>query len=95
MPYRHQVVDFCLPDDVYEQITADEWLGRAGASEATIATAEIRLGVAIPPDYRAFLSESNGWWGCMMFPNGLAELISIESVQWCRDVFSNLMSLLR
>ncbi len=37
------------------------WLGEPAASEAQIAAAEARLGIALPVSYRAFLRVSNGW----------------------------------
>lgn len=80
--------DFCLPPDVYERVLAERWLGRPGATEAELGAAEARLGVTLPPDYRAFLAASNGWWGCMMFPNGLAQLLPVEDVRWGRDATS-------
>ena len=35
-----------------------------GASEQAIATAEARIGLALPPSYRAFLSLYDGWPRC-------------------------------
>jgi cell wall assembly regulator SMI1 len=59
----------------------DGWLGFPGATEARLAAAESRLGVSLPPSYRAFLRVSNGWrvaspfvyrvWGC-------------EEIEWLR-----------
>jgi hypothetical protein len=46
-----------MPD---HKITAG-WLGEPGASEAEIVSAEQRLGVRLPPSYRAFLAETNGF----------------------------------
>ena len=46
-----------LPPEVIES----GWLGYPGASEADLQRAEIRLGVKLPPCYRAFLKVSNGW----------------------------------
>lgn len=37
------------------------WLGQAGATEEQLAAAEERLGVQLPPSYRAFLGASNGF----------------------------------
>lgn len=42
------------------QARTSGWLGRAPAPEEAIVVAEQRLGVALPADYRAFLSVSNG-----------------------------------
>src|SRR5215217_7845376 len=46
-----------LPDEVL----ATGWLGFPGATPAELAAAEARLGVTLPPSYRAFLATSNGW----------------------------------
>ncbi|MCY1065488.1 SMI1/KNR4 family protein [Nannocystis sp. RBIL2] len=73
--------DFCLEQEVYERVIADHWLGRPGASEEALRAAEERLGLALPADYRAFLAASNGWYCCLMFPNGLACLLPVEEVQ--------------
>ncbi|MFY0534611.1 SMI1/KNR4 family protein [Nannocystis pusilla] len=73
--------DFCLEQEVYERVIADHWLGRPGASEEALRAAEARLGLALPADYRAFLAASNGWYCCLMFPNGLASLLPVEEVQ--------------
>jgi len=37
------------------------WLGAPGATPADLADVEARLGVTLPPSYRAFLQTSNGW----------------------------------
>jgi cell wall assembly regulator SMI1 len=37
------------------------WLGFRGADETQIAATEARLGITLPPSYRAFLKVSNGW----------------------------------
>lgn len=46
-----------VPPEVIES----GWLGYPGASEADLQRAETRLGVRLPPSYRAFLQVSNGW----------------------------------
>lgn len=46
-----------LPPEVIES----GWLGYPGASEADLQRTETRLGVRLPPSYRAFLQVSNGW----------------------------------
>ncbi|MBZ5710780.1 SMI1/KNR4 family protein [Nannocystis pusilla] len=74
--------DFCLAPEVYERVIADHWLGRPPASEEAIRAAEVRLGISLPADFRAFLAVSNGWYGCLMFPNGLAQLLPVEEIQW-------------
>jgi hypothetical protein len=46
-----------LPRDILDS----GWLGYPGATEEQIARAEARLGIALPPSYRAFLRVTNGW----------------------------------
>lgn len=46
-----------LPDEVL----SSGWLGYPGATEEQIFRAESRLGVQLPPSYRAFLKVTNGW----------------------------------
>jgi cell wall assembly regulator SMI1 len=46
----------------YWPVTETGTVLRAGASEAEIAALEARLGVQLPPSYRAFLAISNGAW---------------------------------
>jgi hypothetical protein len=46
-----------LPADV----RTSKWLGFPKATDAQIVTAEQRLGIPLPPSYRAFLKVSNGW----------------------------------
>jgi hypothetical protein len=46
-----------LPPDVLKS----GWLGFEGATETQIAQAEDRLGLVLPPSYRAFLKVTNGW----------------------------------
>src|SRR5437764_1500142 len=43
------------------EVIASGWLGYAPASHEQIEGAEKRLGVTLPPSYRAFLLVSNGW----------------------------------
>jgi hypothetical protein len=52
---REMAVD--LPDEALET----GWLGAPGATPADLADVEARLGVTLPPSYRAFLQTSNGW----------------------------------
>jgi SMI1 / KNR4 family (SUKH-1) len=55
------------------------WLGLPGASEEQLASAERRLGVSLPPSYRAFLSVSNGWW----YPGAFVpRLWTTEEIEW-------------
>lgn len=55
------------------------WLGYAGATEAQISAAEARLGVTLPPSYRAFLKASNGWQETTPF---VKHLWSADKITW-------------
>lgn len=46
-----------LPPEVIES----GWLGYPGATEEQITQVEARLGMILPPSYRAFLKVTNGW----------------------------------
>jgi len=58
---RMQLADSGIAARVPGHKAAANWLGEPGASEAEIASAEQRLGVQLPPSYRAFLALSNGF----------------------------------
>lgn len=65
-----------------EQI-ANRWLGEPPASDEGIAAAERRLGIALPPSYKAFLRASNGWNHPIPF---IRRLAPVEKIGWLRDV---------
>ncbi len=55
------------------------WLGHPGATEEQIKAAEARLGIKLPPSYRAFLQVSNGWQETTPF---IQHLGSTEDISW-------------
>lgn len=67
-----------LPGDV----VASAWLGYDGASEEEIAALEKRLGRRLPPSYRTFLAETNGWRNCGPF---IYKLWPCSEVCWFRE----------
>jgi len=67
------------PDDLSPETVASQWLGYPGATDEQVRRAEDRLGVTLPPSYRAFLRVSNGW-RCLKY-SGL-RLYSTEEVEW-------------
>lgn len=71
-----------IPSD----ILASGWLGYPGADEAQIVETETRLGIQLPPSYRAFLQVSNGWR-----PSDWTELQlwSIGEIDWFRTRHSD------
>ncbi|HEY2587712.1 MAG TPA: HEAT repeat domain-containing protein [Tepidisphaeraceae bacterium] len=50
-----------MAKDLPESVREAGWLGFPQATEPQIAEAERRLGIALPPSYKAFLLVSNGW----------------------------------
>lgn len=67
------------PSDDLDRAIANGWLGYPGASETEIAEVEARLGVILPPSYRAFLATSNGWrWPELFIP----KVWSTNEIEW-------------
>lgn len=64
-----------LPEDVI----MSRWLGYPAATEYEIARAEARLGIRLPPSYRAFLKVSNGWRQTSPY---IYRLWSTEEIEW-------------
>lgn len=57
------------------------WLGFAPVSDEEIAEAERRLGVLLPPSYRAFLKTSNGWRRTTTF---IGRVRPVAEINWFR-----------
>jgi len=55
------IADREMAADLPDEALQTGWLGTRGASPAELDRAEARLGVRLPPSYRAFLQTSNGW----------------------------------
>ncbi|GAA2388932.1 SMI1/KNR4 family protein [Dactylosporangium salmoneum] len=62
---------------------ASGWLGFAGAGEDALAAVEERLGVSLPPGYRAFLEASDGWLEMGPF---VWTMRTTADVGWLRDI---------
>jgi cell wall assembly regulator SMI1 len=58
---RVRLADSEVAVDVPDAMVEAGWLGEPGATEEQIALAEHRLGARLPPSYRQFLAESNGF----------------------------------
>jgi SMI1 / KNR4 family (SUKH-1) len=71
-----------VSDEDYPQLKnarQAEWLGFPPAVEAQILEVENRLGITLPPSYRAFLKVANGW----QYPSSFVErLLSVEELDW-------------
>jgi hypothetical protein len=55
------LADSDLRAELEDDVVRSGWLGFPGASEDAIASAEKRIGRALPESYRDFLRVSNGW----------------------------------
>src|SRR5690348_11911883 len=70
-----------MASELPAQAKASRWLGRPPATEPQICRAEERLGIALPPSYRAFLKVSNGWG---RLTHAIWELDPVDGVDWFR-----------
>lgn len=69
------------PADLSPAVVESGWLGLPGATDDQIRAAEARLGVSLPPSYRAFLKVTNGW----RYTGGFARrLLPVEEIDWLR-----------
>ena len=78
---RVQLEDSRIAETVREGKAAAGWLGEPGATETEIIAAEQRLGVRLPPSYRAFLEETNGFDHIGYF---IYRLYSAAEIDWFR-----------
>jgi hypothetical protein len=67
---------------LYPEALAAHWCGWPPATPEEILTAERRLGVPLPPSYRAFLSVSNGW---ERFGSFVQLLLQVQEIDWYRN----------
>jgi hypothetical protein len=76
-------VDAFIDPLVTQAVVDSGWLGYPGVAEAQLVELEARLGTALPPSYRSFLSASNGF----LQPGVIVpRLLSADEVAWLRDV---------
>jgi hypothetical protein len=64
-----------------------EWLGYEPASESEIGALESRLGLVLPPSYKAFLATTDGWRTITSFinrirPTAEVDWFRVENEQW-------------
>ncbi len=72
------------------EVVASGWLGYPPATPSEIAAVEERLGIALPPSYRAFLSVTNGW---RMTTTFIKRVRPVGEVAWYRDVEPELLAI--
>lgn len=78
---RVQLADRNIAAEMPDHKIATGWLGEPGASENEISSAEQRLHARLPPSYRAFLGESNGFDHIGAF---IYRLYSAAEIDWFR-----------
>ena len=66
------------------EVVESGWLGYPGATEGEITAAEARLGVRLPPSYRAFLGVTNGWRTTKTF---IERIRPTSEIAWYRDAY--------
>lgn len=69
-------------DAISEEQRKSGWLGEEPASDELIIEAENRLGQRLPPSYRAFLSESNGFGPVT---HSVHRLRPVTEIDWFRN----------
>lgn len=70
-----------LAERLEPAVESSDWLGFDGANEKEIADLERRLGVILPPSYKAFLRISNGWRRTTAF---IGRIRGVADVNWFR-----------
>ena len=80
------VDEFSLPADVLDK----RWVGYDPATEEQIADVEARLGVRLPPSYRAFLKVSNGWRVCNPY---MEDVYPVEKIDFTRTTDADLIAM--
>jgi len=68
-----------ISDGVPEEARTSRWMGHPAATDAQLTHCERQLSVALPPAYRSFLRNSNGWYRVNRV---LGQLWSSEEVVW-------------
>jgi hypothetical protein len=67
--------------DITPELIGSGWLGYRGAFETELTQLETRLGIQLPPSYRAFLATSNGF----RQPGRIVpRLYSTEEIDWLK-----------
>ena len=82
------VRDAFLDPAVTPAVLASGWLGAPGATDDALRALEARLGVALPPSYRAFLQASDGFLQPGMI---VPRLLRAGEVQWYRAAHEDLI----
>jgi hypothetical protein len=79
---RDLLGDQAIREMLPKNVVSSEWLGYKGASESQIAALEKRIDKALPPSYRSFLAETDGWRNCGAF---IYNMLPCSEVRWFRE----------
>lgn len=79
--WSQQLLQSSLADHVDRPVESAKWLGFKAATKRCIQALEKRLGVSLPPSYRAFLQVSNGWRQTTSF---ISRIRPTAEVDWFR-----------
>jgi SMI1 / KNR4 family (SUKH-1) len=79
---RDLLSDEAIRETLPKKVISSAWLGYKGASDNRIADLEKRLDMALPPSYRSFLAETDGWRNCGAF---IYNMWPCSEVRWFRE----------
>ena len=79
--WSRELIEAGAYSDLPAEVVESGWLGFPGATDEQLSLAEARLGIALPPSYREFLTVSNGW---RLTGNFIWRIWSTEEVDWFR-----------
>lgn len=74
------------PTAMESEVLRSQYQGFPGATDREIAAAEARLGVTLPPSYKAFLKASNGWRQIAMDADD-GKMFPVEQIDWFREKY--------
>ena len=79
--WSRELIEAGAHPDLPSEVVESGWLGFPGATDEQLAVLEARLGVGLPPSYRAFLRVSNGW---RQTGTSIWRMWSTEEIDWFR-----------
>jgi hypothetical protein len=80
--WNERVLASARSDNLPLEVKNAKWLGFPPASDAQIASVEERLGIPLPPSYRAFLKTTNGWHG---LSHAIDRVWGTDEVTWFKN----------
>ncbi len=77
--WSRELVEAGAYPDPPREVVESGWLGFPGATDEQLHGLEARLGIALPPSYREFLTVSNGW---RQMGSPIWRMWSTEEIDW-------------